>query len=270
MRRQGMFFVICLLIFLINNSFASIPLPHSNPAYDSQNTWEYTLVPYLWAINLQGRVSVAEKTAHVEQSFGDLLKKLNFGGMIWLEARNDRFGAFINALYTVLSDDSKSVVDIHARNDFTILSGGLSYDIYRHYFGSCMSDQSAFIVAPYAGFRYTESDTEITVSLPIIQLKGKENQYWTDPIIGARLTYLLNKSWSAIVAGDIGGLNTSTQYSYNLMGLIGYHPRSLKLNTTFYLGYRLLDQRYQTGSGVNFFDWNMKISGPIVGVSITF
>jgi hypothetical protein len=271
MRYLRPIFFIALFFTMMGQAYAALPPTPTKIDFNTQKAWEYTLAPYLWAINLQGRVAVADQTVHIDQSFNDLLKKLNFGGMLWIDAKNDRFGAFLNVLYTVLSmNDQDNILDVNARNDFLILSTGLSYDLYRHDFINGLFARGTFIITPYLGFRYTENDTEVKVSLPSIALKAQENQYWTDPIIGARFNFLLNHAWSLILSGDIGGLNTSTQYSYNVMGIIGYHPTVLKFNTTFYLGYRFLDQRYQTGKGVNFFNWDMKIFGPVLGVSITF
>ena len=101
-------------------------------------------------------------------------------------------------------------------------------------------------------------------------MNEKDNQSWVDPLIGLRIIYAFNKAWSATLEGDVGGTSTTTDYSYNVNALIGYHPQTTKLNTTVYLGYRLLDQNYQTGSGVNTFVWNMRIAGPIMGVAFDF
>jgi len=53
------------------------------------------------------------------------------------------------------------------------------------------------------------------------------------------------------------------------MGFFGYKPNanSLFRNTTTYLGYRLLYQHYQTGSGASLYEWNMHIFGPVLGLA---
>ena len=70
--------------------------------------------------------------------------------------------------------------------------------------------------------------------------------------------------------GDVGGINNHN--SYDLQGYIGYKPVKPLFfeNMTLYLGYRLLHQKYTTGSGLSFYAWNMNISGPLLGVKVTF
>jgi hypothetical protein len=120
------------------------------------------------------------------------------------------------------------------------------------------------------GARYTTTRVSITVNTPLGGLRSSDNKSWTDPIVGARFNLNMNKSWLAIVAGDIGGTNTTSNYSYNVVGMLGFKPQTILKRTTWYLGYRLLDQHYITGSGTSYYNWNMKLFGPIVSLSYTF
>lgn len=88
------------------------------------------------------------------------------------------------------------------------------------------------------------------------------NQYWTDPIIGARIIKHFNNGANVNLAADIGGLSASKQYSYNIIALLGYMPQFMWRNTKWYIDYRLLDQLYENGNGNNKFIWDMKLSGP--------
>lgn len=110
------------------------------------------------------------------------------------------------------------------------------------------------MLEPYVGFRYAENDVTLKFDLPSDNFTLKNNQYWTDPIIGARVISQFSNGFEINVAGDIGGLNHSTQYSYNIMALLGYQPQTMWKNTRFYAGYRLLDQYYKHGNGLQRFD----------------
>lgn len=241
-------------------------------AYAEDAAWQVNVAPYVWAIAMNGHVQSGTRQLHVNQSFSDLVSEMNFGGMLWVEAKQDKVSFFANVLYASLENDEHvNPVYIDATNKFGIFSGGMAYEIYKYCFGySRMGDTNVFTLEPYLGLRYTINNTSINVKdLPAVNIHLTNDQNWTDPFIGLRLNWAFGKVWSLMLAGDVGGRNRSDQYSYNATGLIGYKPQSWG-NATIYLGYRILDQRYQDGSGTDFFDWNMKLSGPLLGVNFAF
>lgn len=253
----------CVIIFLMSLFVSQVTFSNSTSStitqLGDQHNWKFEITPYIWAINMNGTVHVGPVRAHVDQSFGDILSQLNWAAMLWLDAKKDKFGIFGNIIYSSLSN---KVTDLSAKiktnNNFGIYSAGLSYEVY----------QSGIVaIEPYAGFRYTTNQATSTLTSPFINLRGSISQGWVDPIIGTRLLFDFTKAWHLTLAGDIGGVNTNNHYSYNLFGVVGYKPQTMWKNTTWYLGYRLLDQHYITGSGLNYFNWNMKLFGPLVGVS---
>lgn len=211
---------------------------------------------------MNGQVTAGPYRADVNESFTDLLKHINFAGMLWLDASNNNFDVFLNLIYTVLSyNTGDNSISLHAKNRYGITTGGVAYQVYHN---------AIFGISPYAGFRYTGNDTTINVNTSSLSESVTSNQYWTDPIMGARLNFVFTKAWSAIVSADIGGTNASSQYSYNLEALLGYSPQTHWTNTSLYVGYRLLDQHYATGSGLNYYQWKMKLYGPMLGIAIKF
>jgi hypothetical protein len=256
---------VALAVTLCSSSSYAATATYSNITVD--DNWKFTVAPYLWAINMNGTTQVSNKRAHVDQNFSDILSKMQFGGMLWLDANKGKWGVFLNALYAKLSDDgNKGIVSASADEKFGILGGGASYEVYK----TCFNPQSSLAIQPYAGFRYTLNHATVKVSIPGFATQKSNNQNWTDPILGARLIYNLTKAWSLQFAGDLGGTNTSSDYSYNVFGAVGYSPQTFWTSTTTYLGYRILDQHYVTGSGKNYFLWNMKLYGPIIGIAFRF
>jgi hypothetical protein len=232
----------------------------------TDDAWKVQIVPYIWAISMNGTVQTGPLRAHIDETFGDIFKHLNFAGMLYLDVSKDNLTLFGNIMYAVLTDSgSDSIVSVHVRNKFGIFTGGLSTEIYKYYFANQMS---ALGFDPYIGFRTTVNNVYTKLIIGPFTLHANNNQTWTDAIIGMKLPITLNKAWSITLAGDVGGMNTTTQYSYNVQGLLGYKPQSHWTNTTVYLGYRLLDQHYQHGQGLSFNDWNMKIHGPLLGLAI--
>ena len=231
-------------------------------AMNTGNAWQFNIAPYLWATGMSGTEGIGSSRVHINQTFSDIWHDLDWGGMLWLDANKDNLGLFINTMYVVLSKDvTDGPVSADIKNRFGIFSAGASYEVLR---------RGALAVSPYAGFRYTLNDTAVTLNTPLSSLRATDNQHWTDPILGLKLLYNFTRAWSILLAGDLGGTNANDHYSYNVVGLLGYSPQTIFTNTTAYLGYRLLDQHYETGSGSSAFNWNMKLFGPVLGVSIAF
>lgn len=259
------------VIAFVSFTFASAAFASpGEPSYESSG-WKYSISPYIWGLGMNGTIGVGARRAHLDQTFGDVLAKLNIAGMLWLDAHNGKFGVFLNSLYASMSDEAnQGPFSVHDRNQFTLVSGGLSYEVYEYCFGSNSRAPSRFLIEPYAGFRYTANQVSLKFSTPSLSVTANNNQYWTDPIAGARFISQFSNGMEVNLSGDIGGINASNQYSYNIIGLLGYQPQTYMKNTTWYLGYRILDQVYKTGNGLQRFSWNMKLTGPLIGAAFTF
>lgn len=231
----------------------------------AMSPWKFTIAPYVWGMNMSGDVQIAPQNMHINESFSDIIKDFHGGGMLWLDATNDRYGLFFNSMYAVL--DKKMDVEgfsLKSVARFGLFTLGGSYRVYETRYNRA----NFFAVEPYIGARYTLNDASIDVISP--SLSASNNVNWTDPIIGARLLYNINKHWSTKFAADIGGTNFNNHKSYNLNALIGYNPSNSSELFNIYLGYRLLYQHYETGSGASLFVWKMHLFGPVLGFAFTF
>ena len=135
----------------------------------------------------------------------------------------------------------------------------------------------AVSVDPYAGLRYTYLDMELKGKLDLPRLgvdvrrTVETNEHWIDPIVGLRTVWTLGERWSLLLAGDVGGISTSDQYSAEAYGLAGYRFGLFgDNNADLRLGYRVLKQKYEDGDGPSTFEWDMTIHGPVVGLKINF
>jgi len=233
----------------------------SNPA------WQFDIAPYLWAANMNGRVGVGPVNAHLSESFSDILSQLNVGGMLWLGAHKGPFGLFLNSIYIVLSDDAMvGPIKVDQKTKSGLFTAGISYIILQKQFLQANGSTTQLQLEPYLGDRYTLNNVRIS----LLNRTITNNHHWQDPIVGLRMTYDWPR-WVVQLAGDVGGTNTKTQYSYNWAAMVGYKPASPKMkHVAFYLGYRNLYQVYTTGSGRNYFNWNMRELGPMLGVNFSF
>ena len=230
-----------------------------NNSANTTDQWQWTVAPYVWALNMDGSLQIANNSAKVSENFGDILNDLQWGGMLWLEAHKGKVGAFLNILYASLSQ-SDSSNGLTLKNNFGLFTPGISYD----WFIKQLNQNSQLTLSPYVGFRYTLNDAQLSGT----GISLSNNHGWADPIIGAKLNYGITQAFSAIFAADFGG-TTNTDYSYNLQALLGYTPQKFK-DLTLYAGYRLLDQYYISGNGSSLFAWKMQLKGPILGLAFIF
>ena len=75
-----------------------------------------------------------------------------------------------------------------------------------------------------------------------------------------RTGWTLGERWNLVLAGDVGGISTSDQYSAEAFGLAGYRFGLFgESNANLLAGYRVLKQKYENGDGRSRFDWDMTI-----------
>lgn len=253
------FSLLTILLFLnVSTSYAD-----TTNTTDTTDSWKFNVAPYIWVMNMNGRVRTGAQTVHINEDFADILKQFHGGGMLWLDAQNGKLDIFLNSLYADLTQTTRvGPFAVRSTNKFGLFTAGAAYDVYQKMF----NNDNQITLSPYMGVRYTINNVNIKVA----SFSVSDNQNWYDPIVGARLRYVFNPQWFAIIAADVGGTNFSDHNSYNLNGFIGYRPQSVLKNTTFYVGYRMLYQNYLTGSGANCFQWDMRLFGPVVGVSFQF
>ena len=243
--------------------------------------WELSVTPYLWALSINGDVGVGPTEADVDASFSDILDDLNVAAMLELELRKGRFGLLSDTIYSKLEDDGATGEDrLRIKATANLLIQGLA-GTYRlgtwQLADFARAGRLAVTVDPYAGIRYTYLNMELTGSLDLPDLgvdarrTTEGDEHWVDPIIGLRTAWSLGKRVSLILAGDVGGTSTDSQYSAQGVGLIGYRFGLFgQDNANLVGGYRALHQKYKDGDGRSGFDWDVTLHGPIAGLTIAF
>ena len=217
----------------------------------------------------------------MDASFSDILDNLNGALMLSLELRKGRFGLLSDSVYANLEDDGATAQErlkVKATANMLIQSLAPTYRVGTWQladFGA--AGPLAVTVDPYAGFRYTYLDVELKgkLDLPDLGIDAKRtaegDKQWVDPIVGLRTNWSLGERWSLVLAGDVGGVSTSDQYSAEAWSTIGYKFGLFgEDNATVLAGYRVLKQKYEDGEGRNAFEWDMTIHGPIAGLKVTF
>jgi hypothetical protein len=92
---KRMSWLVCL--FCLATGF--IAQPASAQEYISDE-WQFTVAPYLWALEMNGDVGIGGNKSEVKMGFNDILDDLNVALMFDIEACKNRWGFFINPLYS--------------------------------------------------------------------------------------------------------------------------------------------------------------------------
>ena len=131
-------------------------------------------------------------------------------------------------------------------------------------------------VDPYAGARYTHLTAEVQGKLDLPDLgidarrTAEQSEHWVDPIVGLRTGWTLGEHWDLVVAGDVGGISTSDQYSAEAWSTVGYSFGLFGTDKENSRRLWCLKRKYENGDGRDRFNWDMTIHGPLVGLKITF
>ena len=236
--------------------------------------WEFQVIPYMWALGMEGDVGIGGAVSSVDMSFGDIWDNLDFAGMMHVEARKGRWGLFLDPLYAKMSMDGKTrLLKADVDVEMAIVELGAFYRLNENSSGvGAEPSLTTLTFDVLAGGRYMHVDTDIDIKGlgPFgARIKIDDNEDWVDPFIGLRVRANLTRKLFLNLRGDIGGFGISdcSDVAGNLMGVLGYQ---LNERTAILGGYRYLSVDYEDGSGSDLFKFDTALSGPIFGVSFTF
>lgn len=281
MMSRKKFWIVTVVVTLIMTAYAGAAQA-GEP--DEGGGWEFAILPYLWALALDGNVTVKGLETDVDMSFGDIWDNLNIAFMCDIEARKGRFGLFVNPLYAELEGEQSktilhTVITVDATIKMFIMGFGIDYRLGPYAIGNTAHARTPTVtVVPYLGGRYTDLDVKLDItryghiSGTTTYSSFEDGKHWVDPIIGARTIWGLSRHWNIIVSGDVGGFGVGSDFAWSANGLFGYRFGLFggKDNANFLFGYRALCQDYKEGSGADLFEYKATMHGPIVGLGIGF
>ncbi len=254
---------------LVLSTTLGCPLAYGQEQPLNMHGWEFTVTPYFWGAGMDGDVTVKGVESNVDVSFGDILDNLDFGGMVHLEARNGKWGFFLDPTYMKLSADGDAgPFEADVEVEMTLVEFGVLYRLLERPIGA--ESGRTFSLDLLGGGRYTDLEVELDIEGPFgVDPSFDGSKDWLDPMVGAAVQVDLNEKLAFRVRGDIGGfgIGSASDLTWNLLAALGYE---FSERTTLWLGYRILDVDYDEGSGSDLFEYDISMSGPIAGLSIRF
>jgi hypothetical protein len=241
---------------------------------DPADDWEVRFSPSLWLVGMDGDVVVGPVTAHINADFAEMVDESDsiFAISGRVEVWKGRFGAYMDGLFAQLGVDDASgplgLAKIDITLDLTLIDFGLMYRLAEW---PAAADGPAAgrtcMLEMYAGGRYTDLDVELD---PAMAASRDEGVYWIDPLVGAKLLLPLTADLTLAAWGDVGGFGVESDFAWSATAVFAWEMTLFDKPARLYAGYRGLGQDFEEGGGLNEFDWDVILHGPILGMSMTF
>ena len=236
--------------------------PSAAAQAQSKDDWEFSTIGYAWFASAHGETDVIGPVEPVglDLSFGDVLKAFKFAFMGAADVRKDRFVALGDLTFIHLEadegidirDEDFAEAELDSRTSEVTLVAG-----YR------VADKGPVIVDLKAGGRLNWIKTTLQLEGPQRSAEGSVKQTWIDPLIAGRVGAPLGGKWSAQLYGDIGGIVTGSDITWQLVAGIDYQ---LKPKMSIGGGYRIFKVHFDEGD----FLYDVSQRGPMITFRTVF
>ena len=252
--------VLCcaLTAALITNRAAADEVQSPVPSDD----WSFNITPYVWAASLHGSIAPLPRlpAVDVDASFEDIFENLDIVGMVYAEARYQRFAAYTDLVYTSISADADTPFGIlfedgEAKNEIFIGTFGGSY--------RAIETEHASLDL-LAGARVWSVDTEVKLRGGLLpNQKFEEDESWVDPVVGLHGIYRFDNGIFITSFSHVGGFGVGSHLTWDTFGALGYQFND---SISAIAGYRHLEVDYEN----NGFVFDVELSGPVIGMTVRF
>lgn len=232
------------------------PQQQTTPAPDPE--WHLLLEPYMMFGNLNGNVAIGtQPVSNINEDPSDLFKHLNFGAMLYTEAYSNKWIISSDFIYMKLGSDIPP-------NDY--ISNGHATIKQLNWELAAMKR-----LTPWFSLGLAAQLNSIKMDLSIIaggnQTNGNLTKAWVDPSIVSAIKLPLGGKWTLRARGNIGGFGVASDIYWQLQAYADY--RFSKLFQTS-IGYRAIKDDYETGSGDNYYLYNVITFGPVIRFGFNF
>jgi hypothetical protein len=249
LQKRGMAGVLVILLTFIFSALASA---------QEEDTWQNELTVYGWYAGIDGDVQVASGPGFdLSIDTSEILDDLNMIFMGEYRGQYGKWSIIADVIYIGVdgSADKPLLLGAHSvKLDMTswIVEGGVGYNIVESRHGT---------LAVVGGARYLDIDVDVKLGIlgdTIIKKSGSDGLL--DGIIGISGYIALTDNWYLPYHADIG--TGSSDLTWQVFGGIGYRFDWGNIR----LGYRYLSYDLDNDTVMK----DLSISGPIMGVGITF
>lgn len=260
LKRNRLWLLLFFFVAFQSDLFAQQASSSSNQNKDTKN-WNFVAAPYLLFASMNGEVTIQNRPIEVDAGFGDIADNLNFALMLYFEAYNDQWMFSFDGIYMNLGMDGQ-----------TPITGRLAEMEMKQL---ALDFKGMYRISEWfeagIGFRINDLNAKANIAEGDIILPGNEIEQgatWFDPLIAARArTDFDGSNWKLQLLGDIGGFGIGSDFTWQIKPTLGYRFSKL---FGLDLSYRWISMDYKKGSGSNYFNYDMVISGPELGLMFNF
>jgi hypothetical protein len=242
-----------------------LPLPGKQIAVAGNSAggseWTFGIAPYVWAAGIKGDTAqFGAPAVEVDAKFTDLFDVLDFAAMVVGEARNGPYGVMMDFIYTKLSTEVSTpagilIEDIEMETETLAFTVAPEYRVFESQDGS---------LDFMGGARLWGVKTKITTSGG--RLGGSsatDEEYWVDPLIGAKGRVNFTPEFYLSGWAMIGGFGVSSDFMWDTWAGFGYQFND---SIAAVLGFRATGVDYQDGP----FLYDVVQYGPVAGAVFRF
>lgn len=285
---------VCLSAEPLPSSSGDPTVPSPVAAASASRPVSLAFTPYVWLTSINGTTGARGVSADVDASFLDILQKSDsvIGLMGALDLEIERFVLQANGAFTKARMPEQRgraingprggggtvAAQVEASAKSLWVEGFAGYrllDTQR-----TAQTPARFTLDGFAGFRVTdmELDLDVTASanatLPTgevlqggVQRGISDGATWVEPFVGLRGAFELHENWIFSLRADVGGFGVDdSDFSWQVVGALGYRWRRDQWTYSVFAGYRALGQDYSTPQ----FTWDAVTHGPMMGMQFAY
>lgn len=242
-------------------SFSSLQLLAQD--FPVKQGWSYYAEPYVMFPNMKGSTALGnlpELSVFVEPD--QIFSNLKMGAMLYFEASNEKWNINSDLLYMDLGQAVKGNALI---NNGEASAKQLGWEV-----------AGLYKVKPWLEVGVGGLLNSIKVGMDInrnnvgggtTNIKKETSETWFDPMLIAVFKNTPGKKFVYTARGEIGGFGVGSEFSWQLQAYAGY-----RFSELFQIqgGYRIISLDYETGSGSDYFLYNMDTFGPVIKFGFHF
>ncbi len=203
---------------------------------------------------MDGTTGVGPVTLDVSASPDDIFDHIDFGFMIYSEARKGPLAFGLDILYMDLGQDGFTALGTY---NVDMKQSGYMATVYRRVGPRLEASIGATLNHLSAGLETTGP----------IAVDNHDSKTWVDPTVGARVEVLKSPKWGLTLTGNVGGFGIGSDFAWQVYPVLCYHAES---DLDVGLSYRAFGMDYKTGTGNDEFKYDMVTFGPELGIGFHF
>lgn len=256
----------CILVAILTLTFVVFSVTDAL-AQDAKSTqkkeWSYLVEPYLLFPNMSGTVSLADlPEVAIDASTNEIFGNLKMGAMLYAETSNEKWAIGSDLIYMSLAQGVKPG-NIYWGGELTAKQ--FAWEV------SGLRKLTPWLEFGVGGI-LNSVNSGVTIQLALLGgpavFRSKETtKTWFDPMLITRIKSKDGEKFVYQFRGEIGGFGIGSNLAWQMQAVAGYQFSKLFSITG---GYRIISLDYQTGSGQDYFHYNIDTSGPTVRFGFQF